>query len=158
MVQAAIVLFLTNFQSALPLLPPSFIPSSSFILALHVQARWLVLDTYPINPFLQSLDGSYKAKNHCSGITSTLMQSESQLQSIKCGGSNFLLRYFRTTLYPFFLLCLSMPTELLGSFPQIADYLYGPRLWLAEEAFILGLTSWAIMIKTNFFLYQHRLP
>jgi len=46
-----------------------------------------------------------------------------------------------------------MPTELHGSFPQTADYLYGPRLWLAEEALILGPTSWAIMIKSNFFLY-----
>ena len=77
MVQAAIVLSLTNFQSPLPLLPSSFILSSSFILTLHVQARWLVLDTCPISTFLKFLGSSCKAKNHCSGITSTLMRPES---------------------------------------------------------------------------------
>jgi len=35
----------------------------------------------------------------------------------------------------------------------MADHLYRPRLWLAEEAFILGPTSQAITTKTNFFLY-----
>ena len=39
------------------------------------------LDTCPIRPFLKSLGSSYKARSHCSDITSTLMQSESQLQS-----------------------------------------------------------------------------
>ena len=158
MVQAVIVLSLTNFRSTLPLLPPSFIPSSSFILAFHMQARWLVLDTYSISPFLQSLDSSCKAKNYCSSITFILMRPKSQLQSIKFGGCNFLFRYFRTPFCPLFLRCLSMPIELPGSFLQTADYLYGPQLWLAEEAFILGPTSQAIMIKTNFFLYQHILP
>ena len=56
-------------------------------------------------------------------------------------GSNFLLRYFKTPLYPLFLQCLSMPTELSGTFPRTADYLYEPRLGLANEALILGLTS-----------------
>ena len=33
----------------------SFILSSFFILTLHVQVRWLVLDTCPIHPLLKSL-------------------------------------------------------------------------------------------------------
>ena len=57
------------------------------------------------------------------------------------GGSNFLLRYFKTPLCPLFLQCLSMPTELSRTFPRMADYLYEPRLGLAKEALILSLTS-----------------
>ena len=39
-----------------------------------------------------------------------------------------------------FLQCLFVPTKLLGTFPRTADHLYEPRLWLAEDAFILGTT------------------
>ena len=35
------------------------------------------VDTCPISTFLKSLGSSYKAENHCSGITSTLMRPES---------------------------------------------------------------------------------
>jgi len=44
-----------------------------------------------------------------------------------------------------------------GTFPRIADHPYGPRPWLADEAFILGTTPWAVMIKTNFFICYHGL-
>ena len=54
---------------------------------------------------------------------------------------------------PLFLQCLFVPTKLPGTFPRTADHLYEPRLWLAEEVFILGLTFWAVMIKTDFFIY-----
>ena len=47
------------------------------------------IDSCPISTFLKSLGSSYKAENYCSGITSSLMQPESQLQSIQCGGSSF---------------------------------------------------------------------
>ena len=77
MVQAATVLSLTNFRSHLLLLPSSFILSPSFILTIHVQASWLVLETCPISIFLKSSGSSCKAENHCSGIISTLMQLES---------------------------------------------------------------------------------
>ena len=46
-----------------------------------------------------------------------------------------------------------MPTELLETFPQTADYLYGSWLRLAEEVFIIGLASWAITVKVDFFIY-----
>jgi len=46
-----------------------------------------------------------------------------------------------------------VPTELPGTFPQMADHLHETRPWLAEETFILGLISWAVMIKTDFFIY-----
>ena len=49
------------------------------------------VDPCPINTFLKSLGSSCKAENYCSNITSSLMRPESQLQSIQCGGSSFLL-------------------------------------------------------------------
>ena len=52
-----------------------------------------------------------------------------------------------------FLHCLPVPTELPGTFRLTADHLYGPWLGLAEEAFILGPASRAIMIKVDFFIY-----
>ena len=63
------------------------------------------------------------------------------------------LIYFRTSPCSIFLQCLSLLTELLGRFPWMADHLFESQLWLAEEAFILSPPSWAIMTKTNFFLY-----
>ena len=61
---------------------------------------------------------------------------------------------FKTPLCPLFLQCLSVPTELPGTFPRPVNHLYGPRLWLANKSFILGPTSWAIII--NFFIYLHK--
>ena len=61
------------------------------------------VDTCLISTFLKSLYSSCKVENHCSGIISTLMRLEGYLQSIQCGGSNFLLRYFRTLPCPMFL-------------------------------------------------------
>ena len=46
-----------------------------------------------------------------------------------------------------------MPTELLGTFPWMADHLFERRLWLAEETFVLGLPSRVIMTKIDFFIY-----
>ena len=43
-------------------------------------------------------------------------------------------------------------------FPWMADHHFEPRLWLVNEAFILGLPLWALMTKTNFFIYHHKLP
>ena len=57
-----------------------------------------------------------------------------------------------------FMQCLSVPKELPGTFPWMVDHLYGYRLWLVNEAFILGLPLWALMTKTNLFIYQNRLP
>ena len=39
-----------------------------------------------------------------------------------------------------------------GTFPWIANHPYGPRPWLAEEAFILRTIPWTVMIKTDFFI------
>ena len=61
------------------------------------------VDTCLISTFLKSLYSSCKVENHCSGIISTLMRLEGYLQSIQCGGSSFLLRYFRTPPCPMFL-------------------------------------------------------
>ena len=47
------------------------------------------VDPCPISTFLKSLGSSYKAKNYCSSITSSLMRPKGQLQSIQCGGSSF---------------------------------------------------------------------
>ena len=48
--------------------------------------------------------------------------------------------------------CLSTPTRLLGTSPWATGNLFRPWHWLAENAFILGPPSWAIMIKTNLYL------
>ena len=61
------------------------------------------VDTCLISTFLKSLYSSCKVENHCSGIISTLMRLEGYLQSIQCGSSSFLLRYFRTPPCPMFL-------------------------------------------------------
>ena len=37
-----------------------------------------------------------------------------------------------------------------GTFSWTIDHLYRPWPWLAKNAFILNITSYAIMIKTNF--------
>ena len=52
--------------------------------------------------------GSCKVECCCSSIISTLMQSESKLQSIQCGGNNFLFRYFSAFLYLIPIWCLSL--------------------------------------------------
>ena len=49
------------------------------------------VDPCLINTFLKSLGSSCKAENYCSGIISSLMQLESQLQSIQCNGSSISL-------------------------------------------------------------------
>ena len=49
------------------------------------------VDSCPISIFLKSLGSSCKVENQCSGITSSLMRPKSQLQSIQCNGSSFLL-------------------------------------------------------------------
>ena len=47
-----------------------------------------------------------------------------------------------------------MFTHTNGTSPRMADNnLYRPQIGLVKEAFILGTTSWAIMTKTNFFIY-----
>ena len=77
------------------------LPSPYFILSLCLHlcpprvGQIVGIDSYHINTFLKSLESSCKAKNYCSGITSSLMQPESQLQSIQCGGSSFLLDIFQ---------------------------------------------------------------
>ena len=73
-----------------------YIPSPSFISALHMQARLLIfLILVPLAPS-EVFGGSCKAKSYYLGITSTLMWSGGQRQSIQCGSRNFLLRYFPT--------------------------------------------------------------
>ena len=51
--------------------------------------------------------------------------------------------------------CLSTPTEFPGMLTSLTDHLLGPRLYLAEDTFILDTLSRAIMTKTNLFIYQY---
>ena len=69
------------------------------------------VDTCPISTSLKFSCSSYKAEIHYSGITSTLMWPEGQLQSIYYSGSSFLFRYFRTPSYPMRSPCLSVSIE-----------------------------------------------
>ena len=68
-----------------------FIFSSFFHLQLPRVHQFASVDPYSISSFLKSLESSCKAKKYCSDITSSLIRPESQLQSIQCGGSSFLL-------------------------------------------------------------------
>ena len=76
-----------------PLLGPSlcFITSSSFHIYPPCVDQIAGVDHCPINTFLKYLGSSCKTENYCSSITSSLMWPKSQLQSIQCGGSSFLL-------------------------------------------------------------------
>ena len=51
-------------------------------------------DTYPIGLLQKSLGMVIKLKKYCSKVTSSLMQSGSQLQSIQCDSSSFPLYIF----------------------------------------------------------------
>ena len=50
-----------------------------------------LLNTCLISTFLKFFGGSCKTESYCSGITSTLIRSGGQMQSIQCSGSSFLL-------------------------------------------------------------------
>ena len=52
-----------------------------------------------------------QSMRHCLGVFFTLMQSKSQLQSIQCGDSNFLLRYFRTPPSVILYFCNAYPCQ-----------------------------------------------
>ena len=80
-----------------------FYTLSTFRLNPPRAGQMVGVNTCLINTFLKSLRSSCKAENHCSGITSTLMQPKVQLQSIQCGDKSFLLRYFKTSSSPMFL-------------------------------------------------------
>ena len=66
-----------------------FILSFTFHLCPPHVGQIVGVDPCHINTFLKSLGSSCKAEKYCSDITSSLMQSESKLQSIQCGGSSF---------------------------------------------------------------------
>ena len=68
-----------------------FILSSFFHLYPSCVDQIVGVDPCPISNFQKSLGSSYKAENYCSSITFSLIRPESQLQSIQCGGSSFLL-------------------------------------------------------------------
>ena len=84
--------FFSSFSDPFPLgFSFYFILSSSFHpYPLRVD-QIADVDSCSISTFLKSLGSSCKIENYCLDITSSLMWSESQLQSIQCGGNSFLL-------------------------------------------------------------------
>ena len=95
---------------------------------------------------LEVSGNSCKAENHCSGITSTLMRSESQLQSIQCSGSSFLLDISQLP----FILC---PPDI---YPSQQNRLECCTVWQirpfdlcfaqSEEAFLLRIPSQTFLV------------
>ena len=116
--------------------------------------------SYPINTFLKSLGSSCKAGNHCSGITFSLMRPESQLGCIQCGGSSFSqdILGFSSILcsYNAYLCPQNFLNHSPGRQTTSTDLGFGQPMRHSSSA--LGPTSWAIMIKTNFFIYRYGLP
>ena len=87
-------ILLSNFQSPLSRPPFYFILSFPFHLCPPRVDQIVGVDPCHISTFLKSLGSSCKADNYCSGITSSLMQPESQLQNIQCSCSSFPLNIY----------------------------------------------------------------
>ena len=88
-VLSATIFFSQIFDLLLSRPPFYFILSFTFHLCPPRVGQIVGVDPCHISTFLKSLGSSCKAENYCSGITSSLMQSESKLQSIQCSGSSF---------------------------------------------------------------------
>ena len=84
------IVFLSQFSDLLLSGPPfCFIFSSSIHLCPSHVDQIVGVDHYYISTFLKSLRSSCKTENYCSGITSSLIRPECQLQSIQYSGNSF---------------------------------------------------------------------